>query len=122
MALRKCLGKAKAFQTLFFSSRLAFVDFLFDLFFAVVGCQSDEYVAASEVIEASDLGIVGDDTQVLGDVALGPAPGVDTVFVFPKNAAKCNTSCGYKPIISDRICVAFYFATVFMTLILLSMQ
>ncbi|XP_074567454.1 translocon-associated protein subunit alpha-like [Curcuma longa] len=53
-----------------------------------VQCQSDEDVAATEVIEGSDVGIVGDDTQVFSDVGLGPAPGVDTVCVFPKNAGK----------------------------------
>ncbi|THU73844.1 hypothetical protein C4D60_Mb04t27130 [Musa balbisiana] len=53
----------------------------------VARCQSDEDVAATEVVEGSDLGIVGDDTQVF-DGALDPAPGIDTVCVFPKNAAK----------------------------------
>ncbi|KAG6478514.1 hypothetical protein ZIOFF_061957 [Zingiber officinale] len=51
-----------------------------------VRCQSDEDFAATEVIEGSDIGIVGDDTHVFSDV--GPAPGVDTVCVFPKNAGK----------------------------------
>ncbi|CAL9105336.1 translocon-associated protein subunit alpha-like isoform X1 [Musa acuminata AAA Group] len=54
----------------------------------VVICQSDEDVAATEVVEGSDLGIVGDDTQVFGDGAFGPAAGVDTICVFPKNAAR----------------------------------
>ncbi|WOK95153.1 hypothetical protein Cni_G03860 [Canna indica] len=54
----------------------------------VVKCQSDEDVAASEVVEGSDLGIVGDDTQVFGEGILGQAHGVDTVCVFPKNAGR----------------------------------
>ncbi|CAL9060838.1 unnamed protein product [Musa banksii] len=54
----------------------------------VARCQSDGDVAATEVIEGSNLGIVGDDTQVFGDGTLGPAPGIDTVCVFPKNAAR----------------------------------
>lgn len=60
------------------------------MFTVAVQCQSDEDVAATEVIEGSDVGIVGDDTQVFSDVGLGPAPGVDTVCVFPKNAGKCK--------------------------------
>ncbi|KAG1359406.1 translocon-associated protein subunit alpha [Cocos nucifera] len=54
----------------------------------VVRCQSEADVDATEVVERDDLSIVGDDTQVLGDGTLSPAPGVDTTCVFPKNAAK----------------------------------
>ncbi|XP_072977498.1 translocon-associated protein subunit alpha-like [Typha angustifolia] len=54
----------------------------------VVRCQSDEEIAAAEVIEGGDLGIVGDETQVFGDGTFSPAPGINTVCVFPKNAAK----------------------------------
>ncbi|URE14911.1 translocon-associated protein [Musa troglodytarum] len=54
----------------------------------VARCQSDKDVAATEVLEGSNLGIVGDDTQVFGDGTLGPALGIDTICVFPKNAAR----------------------------------
>ncbi|OAY37293.1 translocon-associated protein subunit alpha [Manihot esculenta] len=52
-------------------------------------CQSDseeEVMEAAE--EVSDLGIVGEDTQYFGDGSYSPAPGVDTVCVFPKNSAR----------------------------------
>ncbi|KAJ8494250.1 hypothetical protein OPV22_015971 [Ensete ventricosum] len=49
---------------------------------AFLGLQcSDDDTAATEVIEGSDIGIVGDDTHVFGDASLGPAPGVDTAVV-----------------------------------------
>ncbi|OAY84020.1 Translocon-associated protein subunit alpha [Ananas comosus] len=54
----------------------------------VARCETDEEAAANEVIEGADLGIVGDDTQVFGDGTFSPAPGVNTVCVFPKNAGK----------------------------------
>ncbi|XP_008788635.1 translocon-associated protein subunit alpha [Phoenix dactylifera] len=54
----------------------------------VVRCQSEADVDATAVVEGDDLGIVGDETQVLGDGTFSPAPGVDTICVFPKNAAK----------------------------------
>jgi translocon-associated protein subunit alpha len=41
-----------------------------------------------EVVENADLGYVGDDTPVSSDAPLTPAPGVETVCVFPKNAGK----------------------------------
>lgn len=56
----------------------------------VARCETDEEAAANEVIEGADLGIVGDDTQVFGDGTFSPAPGVNTVCVFPKNAGKCK--------------------------------
>lgn len=40
--------------------------------------------------EVSDLGIVGEDTQYFGDGSYSPAPGVDTICVFPKNSARCR--------------------------------
>ncbi|WOL19126.1 hypothetical protein Cni_G27923 [Canna indica] len=79
---------APSAMTIRVSSLLFAILLLATPIFQVVRCQSDEDVAATEVIEGSDLGIVGDDTQVFSDVALGPAPGIDTVCVFPKNAAK----------------------------------
>ena len=57
----------------------------------VARCQS-ESEAEAEVVEASDevsdLGIVGEDVQDFGDGSFSPAPGVDTVCVFPKNSAR----------------------------------
>lgn len=57
-------------------------------------CQADSDVEASEAVEeVSDLGIVGDeDSQDFGEVNFGPAPGVDTVCVFPKNSARSKCS------------------------------
>lgn len=54
----------------------------------VARAESEEDAAAAEVVEGADLGIVGDDTQVSSDGPLSPAPGVETVVVFPKNAGK----------------------------------
>lgn len=60
---------------------------------AAVKCQSDSEVEVAEVIEGGgDLGIVGDDIQDYGDGSFSPAPGVDTVCVFPKNVARCKNS------------------------------
>ncbi|XP_022135777.1 translocon-associated protein subunit alpha-like [Momordica charantia] len=58
--------------------------------FRVATCQSDSDSETSEVVEeASDLGIVGEeDSQDFGEVNFAPAPGVDTVCVFPKNSAR----------------------------------
>nr|GMD92144.1 translocon-associated protein subunit alpha-like [Ipomoea batatas] len=48
--------------------------------------------AEAEVVEGTeeggDLGIVGEDAQDFGEESLSPAPGVDTVCVFPKNPSK----------------------------------
>lgn len=69
--------------------------------FLVARGQSDSEVDASEsasevVEENSDLGIVGDDVQDFGDESFSPAPGIDTICVFPKNSAKCeNQDCTY---------------------------
>ncbi|KAK9941659.1 hypothetical protein M0R45_007358 [Rubus argutus] len=62
-------------------------------FLQVARGQSDSEVDASEsasevVEENSDLGIVGDDVQDFGDESFSPAPGIDTICVFPKNSAK----------------------------------
>nr|DAD27895.1 TPA_asm: hypothetical protein HUJ06_029363 [Nelumbo nucifera] len=57
-------------------------------FLQVSRCQSDSEVEVAEVAEGDDLGIVGDDVQVYGDGNFNPAPGVDTVCVFPKNTAR----------------------------------
>ncbi|RWR81732.1 translocon-associated protein subunit alpha [Cinnamomum micranthum f. kanehirae] len=59
--------------------------------FQVVRCQSDD-VEVAEVVEGGDLGIVGDGVQDFGDGSFAPAAGVDTVCVFPKNAARLVTA------------------------------
>lgn len=38
--------------------------------------------------EGGDLGIVSDDVQDIGGGSFQPAPGVETVCVFPKNPSK----------------------------------
>uniref|UniRef100_A0A803QSZ7 Translocon-associated protein subunit alpha n=1 Tax=Cannabis sativa TaxID=3483 RepID=A0A803QSZ7_CANSA len=54
---------------------------------------SAEDEAASETVdESSDLGIVGEDVQDFGDEIFNPAPGIDTVSVFPKNSARVVTA------------------------------
>ncbi|TVU07595.1 hypothetical protein EJB05_40959 [Eragrostis curvula] len=58
----------------------------------VARAQSEEDAATAEVVEGADLGIVGDDTQVSSDEPLSPAPGVETVCVFPKNAGKSEST------------------------------
>ncbi|XP_023553718.1 translocon-associated protein subunit alpha-like [Cucurbita pepo subsp. pepo] len=59
-------------------------------FLQAATCQSDSDGESSEAVEeASDIGIVGEeDSQDFGEVNFGPAPGVDTVCVFPKNSAR----------------------------------
>ena len=59
--------------------------------FVVATCQSDSDAEVAETAEeVSDLGIVGEDAQDFGDVNFSPAPGVETVCVFPKNSARCK--------------------------------
>ncbi|XP_071700760.1 translocon-associated protein subunit alpha-like [Rutidosis leptorrhynchoides] len=62
-------------------------------FLQVARCQSDAdsedaELVAETVEEGGDLGIVDDDVQDFGAGNYSPAPGVETVCVFPKNAAK----------------------------------
>ncbi|KAK1434301.1 hypothetical protein QVD17_00038 [Tagetes erecta] len=62
-------------------------------FLQVARCQydsdsEDAELVAETVGEGGDLGIVGDDVQDFGGENYSPAPGVETVCVFPKNAAK----------------------------------
>ena len=54
----------------------------------VARCQSEAEADVPEAVEGSDLGIVGEDVQDFGDANFGPAPGVETICVFPKNSAK----------------------------------
>ncbi|XP_073111547.1 translocon-associated protein subunit alpha isoform X6 [Elaeis guineensis] len=58
----------------------------------VVKCQLDTSDEATEVVEGGDLGIVGDELQDFGDASFSPAPGVDTICVFPKNAARFSVN------------------------------
>lgn len=65
----------------------------------VARCQSDSDVESTEAVEeVSDLGIVGEDVQDFGDGNFSPAPGVNTICVFPKNSArgKSYLFCAYK--------------------------
>ncbi|KAK4424093.1 Translocon-associated protein subunit alpha [Sesamum alatum] len=58
-------------------------------FLQVARCEPDpdaEVVDSSE--EGGDLGIVGEDVQDFGGGSFSPAPGVETVCVFPKNPSK----------------------------------
>ncbi|PSS12061.1 Translocon-associated protein subunit alpha like [Actinidia chinensis var. chinensis] len=61
-------------------------------FLKVARCQSDSDVEFAEVaeesIEGGDLGIIGEDVQDFGDGSFSPAPGVETVCVFPKNPSR----------------------------------
>ena len=55
----------------------------------VARCQSDSEAGVGETAEeASDLGIVGEEVQDFGDETFSPAPGVETVCIFPKNSAR----------------------------------
>lgn len=57
----------------------------------VARCQSDsdsDTEVTETVEEGGDLGIVGDDVQDFGGGSFSPAPGVETVCVFPKNPSK----------------------------------
>lgn len=60
------------------------------LLFQVARCQSDSEDAelVAETVEEGNLGIVDDEVQDFGIGNYSPAPGVETVCVFPKNAAK----------------------------------
>lgn len=53
--------------------------------------QSNSDVEVAEAaIEEGDIGIVGDDVQDFTDGNFSPAPGVETVCVFPKNPSLCE--------------------------------
>ncbi|XP_022748096.1 translocon-associated protein subunit alpha-like isoform X2 [Durio zibethinus] len=54
----------------------------------VARCQLESEADVAEAVEGGDLGIVGEDVQDFSDGNFGPAPGVETVCVFPKNSAK----------------------------------
>lgn len=54
----------------------------------VARCESEAGNDVVESTEEGDLGIVGEDVQDFGGGAFGPAPGVETVCVFPKNPSR----------------------------------
>ncbi|KAJ4716729.1 Translocon-associated protein subunit alpha [Melia azedarach] len=58
----------------------------------VARCQSESEEEVAETVEGGDLGIVGEDAQDFGDGTYSPAPGVDTVCIFPKNSARLVTA------------------------------
>uniref|UniRef100_A0A2N9G4E4 Translocon-associated protein subunit alpha n=1 Tax=Fagus sylvatica TaxID=28930 RepID=A0A2N9G4E4_FAGSY len=73
--------------------RVFFLALLLLLASPVARCQSDSEVEATEAVdEVADLGFVGEDVQDFGDGSYSPAPGVDTISVFPKNSAKSVTA------------------------------
>lgn len=55
----------------------------------VTRCESEAGNKVVESTEEGDLGIVGEDVQDFGGEAFSPAPGVETVCVFPKNPSRC---------------------------------
>ncbi|KAH6780119.1 Translocon-associated protein alpha subunit [Perilla frutescens var. hirtella] len=55
-------------------------------FLQIARCELDDEVVESA--EGGDLGIVGEDVQDFGSGSFNPAPGVETVCVFPKNPSK----------------------------------
>ncbi|CAI9104707.1 OLC1v1003436C1 [Oldenlandia corymbosa var. corymbosa] len=62
-------------------------------FLQVVRCDGDSEAEVAEGSEEiSDLGIVGDDVQDFGGGSFSPAPGVETLCVFPKNPSKLITA------------------------------
>ncbi|XP_041014109.1 translocon-associated protein subunit alpha-like isoform X2 [Juglans microcarpa x Juglans regia] len=63
--------------------------FLSSSLLQVARCQVGSDVEPTEAVEeVGDLGIVGEDAQDFGDENFSPAPGVNTVCVFPKNSAR----------------------------------
>lgn len=73
----------------------SFSFFPLSLFHLIVArCQSDSETGVAET-EGGDLGIVGEDAQDFGDGTLSPAPGVDTVCIFPKNSARGDCLLNY---------------------------
>ncbi|KAK6916677.1 Translocon-associated protein (TRAP), alpha subunit [Dillenia turbinata] len=64
-------------------------------FLQVARCESEsepDVEAAEAAEEVGDLGIVGEDPVDFGDGSFSPAPGIDTVSIFPKNPTRCESS------------------------------
>ncbi|KAE8725591.1 Translocon-associated protein subunit alpha [Hibiscus syriacus] len=72
----------KSFRAFFFALLLAASPLL-----QVARGQSEADVV-TEVVDGGDLGIVGEDVPDTDGERFGPAPGVETVCLFPKNSAK----------------------------------
>ncbi|KAG0457490.1 hypothetical protein HPP92_022647 [Vanilla planifolia] len=60
-------------------------------FVQVVRCQVDAADDIAEV-DGGELGIVGDEAQDYTEGILSSAPGVETIYLFPKNAARSITA------------------------------
>ncbi|KAK8625152.1 hypothetical protein V6N13_090028 [Hibiscus sabdariffa] len=73
----------RSFRVFFFVLLLAASPLL-----QVARCQSGAEVDVAEAVDGGDLGIVGQDVPDFDGESFGPAPGVETVCVFPKNSAK----------------------------------
>ncbi|KAK8568001.1 hypothetical protein V6N12_006568 [Hibiscus sabdariffa] len=73
----------KSFRVFFFALLLAASPLL-----QVARCQSEAEADVAEAVDVADLGIVGEDVPDIDGESFGPAPGVETVCVFPKNTAK----------------------------------
>ncbi|KAK6946389.1 Translocon-associated protein (TRAP), alpha subunit [Dillenia turbinata] len=64
-------------------------------FLQVARCESEserEVEVADAGEEVGDLGIVGEDPVDFGDGSFSPAPGIDTVSIFPKNPTRLITA------------------------------
>lgn len=55
----------------------------------VARCEPDPDAEFVESADEGDIGIIGEDAQDFSGGGFGPAPGVETVCVFPKNPSKC---------------------------------
>ncbi|KAK8699066.1 hypothetical protein V6N13_115163 [Hibiscus sabdariffa] len=73
----------KSFRVFFFALLLAASPLL-----QVARCQSEAESDVAEAVDVGELGIVGEDVPDIDGESFGPAPGVETVCVFPKNSAK----------------------------------
>ncbi|KAL2454959.1 Translocon-associated protein (TRAP) [Abeliophyllum distichum] len=71
-------------RALFILALLVFSSF----FLQVARCELDPDADVVESADGGDLGIVGEDVQDYRDGGFSPAPGVETVCVFPKNPSK----------------------------------
>ncbi|KAG0459232.1 hypothetical protein HPP92_022360 [Vanilla planifolia] len=63
-------------------------------FVQVVRCQVDATDDIAEV-DGGELGIVGDEAQDYTEGILSSAPGVETMYLFPKNAARSDRKLIY---------------------------
>lgn len=72
------------------NGELIHIYLLFFFFVLIVArCEPDPDAEVDSSGEGGDLGIVGEDVQDFGGGSFSPAPGVETVCVFPKNPSKC---------------------------------